>query len=122
MYGIAVFGFMMVVISLIAVIKPEAWGQMILKFVRFPYFHPFEILIRVVFGILFVVYADQTKFPLTVEIVGFVLFGLGVGLSFITSSQHRRLGHWLVEKLSKYFRPAGLVSLTFGAFLIYVTV
>lgn len=122
MYAIAVFGLVMVVISLIAVVKPEAWGQMILKFVRFPYFHPFEILIRVVFGTLFVVYADETKFPLTVEIVGFVLLGVAVALSLITPSRHRRVAHWLVEKLSKYFRPAGFVSLTFGAFLIYVTV
>lgn len=119
MYAIAVFGIVMVVISLVMVVKPDAWGQMILKFVRIPYFHYFEILLRLVFGILFVVYADQTKFPLTVEIIGLVLLSVGVGLSFITPSYHIRIAHWFVEKISKYLRPAGIVSLAFGIFLIY---
>ena len=56
-------------ISLIMMAKPEAWGQMILKFVRVPYFHPIEIVLRVAFGLLFVAYADQSKFPLTIEIM-----------------------------------------------------
>ena len=119
MYAIALFGLIMVVVSLVMVAKPDMWGRFILRFSRMPYMHPLEIFIRLGFGLLFVRYAEDSKFPLMIRIMGYVLLAVGVGLILTPPSSHRRFALWAVEKLSRFFRPAGLVSLSFGVFLIY---
>ncbi len=119
MYAIAINRVLMVAISLVMVAKPDVWGRFIVRFSRMPYMHPLEIFIRAGFGLLFVRYAEDSKFPLTIKIMGYVLLAAGVGLIFLPPSYHRRFGIWAAEKLSRFFRPAGLVSFAFGVFLIY---
>ena len=122
MYAIAINGMVIIVVSLVMVAKPDVWGRFIVRFSRMPYMHPLEILVRLGFGLLFVRYAEDSKFPVTIKIMGYVLLAVGVGLMLTPPSQHRRFAIWSVEKFSKYFRPAGLVSLLFGVFLIYAAV
>lgn len=122
MYAIIINGLVMVAISLFMIAKPYTWGQFILKFSRMPYMHPLEIFIRLGFGLLFVTYAEHSKFPMTIMIFGYILLAAGVGLILTPPSYHRRFAVWSVEKFSKYFRPAGFVSFTFGVFLIYAAV
>ena len=120
MYSIAVFGFIMVLISVVMMAKPDAWARCIVLYSRMPYMHALEILIRLGFGLLFVKYASDAKFPLTIEIMGYILLAVGIGLMLTPPSSHRRFAVWSVEKFSKHFRRAGLVSFAFGVFLIYV--
>ncbi len=119
MYSIALFGLIMVIVSLVMVAKPDMWRRFIISFCRMRYMHPLEILIRLGFGLLFLRYAEDSKFPLIIRIMGYVLLAAGVGLIFLPPSYHRRFGIWAAEKLSRFFRPAGLVSFAFGVFLIY---
>ena len=120
MYSIAVFGFIMVLISVVMMAKPDAWARCIVLYSRMPYMHALEILIRLGFGLLFVKYASDAKFPLTIEIMGYILLAVGIGLMLTPPSSHRRFAVWSVETFSKHFRRAGLVSFAFGVFLIYV--
>ena len=119
MFAIVIFGALMIAISLVMVAKPDACGRFIVRFSRMRYMHPFEIITRLGFGLLFIRYAEQSKFPLPIKIMGYLFLAVGVGLMFTPPSYHERFAVWSVEKFSKYFRPAGLVSLTFGVFLIY---
>lgn len=119
MYAIAINGALMVAISLIMIAKPNYWGKLIVRFSRMPYMHPLEIVIRLGFGLLFVRYADESKFPLMIRIMGYVLLAVGVGLVFTPPSSHRRFAVWSVERFSRIFRPAGILSLAFGLLLIY---
>ena len=120
MYSIALFGSIMAAISLVMVAKPDAWARFIVLYSRMSYMHALEIVIRLGFGLLFVKYAEDAKFPLTIRIMGYVLLAVGVGLMLTPPSSHRRFAVWSVEKFSEYFRRAGLVSFAFGVFLIYV--
>ncbi len=109
----------MVGISLALMARPDASAEAVLRFVRLRYFHPFEIVTRLGFGVLFVMYADQSRFPTVVRVFGYLLVAVGLGLLVTPPSYHRRFGVWSVDKFSKYFRVAGLGSLAFGVFLIY---
>ncbi len=122
MYAIALFGAVMVAVSLAMVARPEGWKKAAIRFTRMPYMHPFEIVTRVGFGLLFVRYADDSKFPVIIAFIGYMLLAVGVGLLLTPPSYHRRLALWCVEKFGKYFRPAGVASLAFGIFLIYAAV
>ncbi len=122
MYSIALFGSILAAISLVMVAKPDAWARCIVRYSRMRYMHVLEILIRVGFGVLFLRFADDAKFPLTMKIIGYILLAVGVGLTLTPPSSHRRFAVWSVEKFSRYFRRAGLVSFAFGVFLIYTAI
>jgi len=109
----------MMVISLIVLIRPSLWRRVLDRFVEYPYFHEIEIGLRLVFGAAFIVYADQTRFPLVVTLTGSVLFIAGVGLLLIGKIRHRRVALHMMDKVYGMLRPVAIPILAFGAFLIY---
>lgn len=122
MYAIAFFGFLMMLFSIMMIANPDYWSTGIVKFSEKPYFHPFEILSRLIFGVVFIVFADQTLYPTLMLIIGYLLIAVAVGLLLTPPKQHRQFAIWSAKKFRNTFRPAGLGSLLFGAFLIYAAV
>ena len=59
----------MMVLSLLMIIKPEFWANGIVEFSEKPYFHPFEIISRFSFGIIFVLFAEKTLYPKLITII-----------------------------------------------------
>ncbi len=122
MIAIGLFGLGMIGISLWLVARPDAAAEAVRRFVRLRYFHPFEIVTRLGFGVLFVLYADQSRFPTVISVFGYLLVAVGLALVVTPPSYHRRFGLWSVDKFSKYFRVAGLGSLAFGILLVYAVI
>ena len=116
------FGVLMMVFSLTMIISPSFWSKNILLFSYKPWFHPFEIISRLIFGIVFIAYGDQTAHPQVMRSIGLILLLVGVGLLFTPPGKHRHFARWSARKFLKVFRPAGVVSLCFGAFIIYSAV
>ncbi|WP_457654021.1 hypothetical protein [Rhodocaloribacter sp.] len=119
MYIIALFGVLMVLFSAVMVINPEYWSNGIVRFSEKAYFHPVEILSRLGFGVIFIVYSEQTLFPDVMLGIGYLLAAVGSGLLITPPSRHRRFAVWSVRKFKRTFRPAGVISLAFGAFIVY---
>jgi len=122
MYAIAFFGFLMMLLSVLMIANPENWSNGIVKFSKKAYFHSFEILSRLGFGVVFIVFADQTQYPTVMLVIGYLLIAVGTGLLLTPPSRHRQFAIWSAHKFRNRFRPAGLGSLLFGAFLIYAAV
>lgn len=122
MYVVAFFGFLMMVLSGLMIIKPAYWADGIVKFSEKSWFHPFEIISRFVFGLLFVLVANQTPYPTLIMAIGFLLIAVSIGLLFTPPSKHRQFALWSAQKFRNKFRPLGFVSLIFGAFLVYSAV
>lgn len=119
MYVIIFFGALTVALSLLMVINPKRWGDTIVRFSQMRGFHTFEVLSRMVIGVLFLAYANQTAHPKVMSAFGYLLLAVGIGLSFLPSSYHKRFALWSADKFRNIFRPASLASLAFGIFLIY---
>lgn len=109
-------------LSIVMITNPDYWSNGIIKFSEKPYFHPFEILSRLAFGIGFIMSADQTLYPILMLVIGYLLIAVGVGLLLIRSSKHKQFAVWSARRFKNTFRPMGLGSLFFGAFLVYATV
>jgi hypothetical protein len=120
MIWIGVFGLLMLLISVLMIARPNLWIDLALKFSRLKYMHPLEILIRLLFGVTFVNYGSETDYPILIEYIGYLLLAVGAGLLLTPPSQHRRFAIWAITKVGRGFRIAGLGSLVFGGFLIYV--
>ena len=119
MYLIAFFGALMVLLSVVMIINPGYWARGIVTFSQAAWFHPFEILSRLAFGAIFINFADQTRYPTLVSVIGYLLVAVGVGLSLTPPSKHRQFAVWSAKKFKPFFRPSGAASLVFGMFLIY---
>lgn len=119
MYFIAFFGLMLILLSLVMIINPEYWSKGIVKFSKKPWFHPFEIISRIGFGVVFVIFAKQTLYPKLILFLGYLLIAVGIGLLLTPPSKHKQFAVWSAYKFKKTFRPMGFGSLLFGAFLFY---
>ena len=109
----------MIVISLIVLIRPSLWRTVLDRFIEYPYFHEIEIGLRLAFGAAFIVYADQTRYPLVVTLTGAVFFIAGVALLLMGKSRHRRLAVDMMERVYGMLRPVSVPILVLGVFLVY---
>ncbi len=122
MYAILVYGLLIIAVSLFMIVKPDRWVELATRYCEFRYMHPIEIAIAVGFGLPFIVFAGESAFPTFFKVFGYVLVAVGIGLMLTPPSIHRRFGIWSLKKMERLFRPAGVVSLAFGAFLVYAAV
>jgi hypothetical protein len=103
-------------------INPQSWANGIVKFSEKPYFHLFEILSRLGFGLGFIIYAEQTIYPTLITYIGYLLVAVSIGLSLTPPSKHKQCAVWSASRFRKTFRLVGFVSIFFGVFLIYAAI
>jgi hypothetical protein len=77
------------------------------------------ILVRALLGWVMVQQSVHSKFPLTVEILGWLMLFAALFLLLLGRSRFMRLIRWLMTKLGQLSRLAGVFALVFGAFLVY---
>ncbi len=103
------------------IINPNYWSNGIVDFSRKPYFHWFEVISRLIAGLVFILYSQTTLYPQLVFSIGCLLIAVGFGLIITGSVKHRQFAVWSAHKFKSTFRPAGFGSFIFGSFLIYVS-
>ena len=121
MYFITAFGTLLLCLSVIMVVNPNYWSNGIINFSKKPYFHWFEVVSRITYGVLFVLFNESTSYPQLILSVGYVLIAVGFGLILIGSVRHRIFAVWSANRFKSTFRPAGIASFIFGLFLIYMS-
>ena len=119
MFAIVIFGLLMMIFSLTMVISPEYWSKRIILFSEFKYFHPFEIVSRLSFGVLFLIYSHESSYPNMILGIGYLLIAVAIGLLLTPPSKHKVFAVWSAEKFKHIFRPAGIISFIFGLFILY---
>lgn len=117
MYGIAAFGLLVIVLSLLMIVSPAGWSRGILSFSGKPYFHAAEVVSRLLLGGILIFYAGQTTHPMFMAVVGYLFLGVGAGLLLAGAKRHRAFAVRSAS-FSRIFRPAGFVSLVFGIFVL----
>ncbi len=118
---LVMFGFGMFVLGSVMVFKPITFANGIAKFSGKPWFHVFEIVSRLIIGVLLILFAQQTSFPKTVTILGVLLCFVSVFLLVIGESRHKYFAR-LTSKIGVYFRPIGLFAQLCGVGLMYIEV
>ncbi|SRR3989338_2713204 len=122
MYFIAAFGLLMLLFSLTMLFRPGDFAQGIINFSEQPYFHPFEIISRLIAGGIFVVYAADTQFPVLFKAIGLVLLLVGAGLALTPPSVHKKFAVQAAQRCKNYFSLIGMVSVVLAVALIYAAV
>jgi len=84
-----------------------------------PAIHWIAVLVRLAVGTLLIIQARQSRFPLTIEVLGWVFVIAGIALALIGSTRFRRLLSWVLANLVAFGRIAGIVAIVFGGFIVF---
>jgi len=116
---LTIFGLGMFLLGSVMLVKPIAFSNVIASFSQKPWFHAFEILSRLIVGVLFIFFAGQSTFPKELYFLGALLCFVSVFLVLIGAKRHKRFA-LLTSTIGSKFRPIGVVAQICGAILMYI--
>ena len=119
---IIVFGLITFIAGAIIVINPETIFGLIRHKLEKLSLQLLAIVIRLALGILLIQYADESKFPAAIEIIGWLSIAAAITFSFIGRQRFVDLMTWAPSLLKPYGQVGGVIAIAFGGFLIYAFV
>lgn len=78
--------------------------------------------VRLILGALLIVHAAASKFPIVIEVIGWISIAAAVLLTVIGRQKFIRLMSWALKLIDPLGRIVGIFATVFGAFLIYAFV
>ena len=119
---IILFGIVIAGSGLVLTFRPSFVTGFIDKYLGNPWLYAFAIAVRLVVGLLLVQLAAQSRFPLVITILGWVMIAAAVFLAALGLKRFTRFIRWIIDKVKPWVRAGGLFALVFGAFLVYAFV
>ena len=120
-YPLAAVGLLMMFLSAVMIISPDAWSRGILSFSEKSYFHVFEIASRLLIGAVLALVAGDTRYPVFTCVLAAAFLFAGVFLIMIGRTRHRAFAV-RTATFTRLFRPAGFASLALGAFIVFAAI
>ena len=77
------------------------------------------VSVRLIIGILLIKQSNVSRYPLAIEVIGWIFVIAGIFLAVIGRGRFRQLMSWVLTKFKAYGRIAGGIAMAFGGFLIY---
>ncbi|WP_041421748.1 hypothetical protein [Shewanella sediminis] len=116
---IIVFGLLIVIAGTILTISPKVIIDFLESNKEKLWIHILAVVVRVILGICLILQSNISKFPIIVEIFGWLSLTAAILITVIGRSSFQQLMNWVITKVKPYARLGGLVSAGFGVFLIY---
>ena len=116
---ILLFGITILLSGAMIVVKPEPIFKLLRSHSESLGLHVFAVVIRLVVGISLLAYAGDAKFPVALQVFGWLAVIAAIILGVIGRSRFKSLIAWTVSFTSPFVRFAGLFAILLGAFLIY---
>jgi hypothetical protein len=119
---IIIFGLMTLLAGVIIVVNPEFIFGILRKNLEKVSLQVLAIGLRVVIGLLLILYAGESRYPTIIEILGWLSIAAAVALSVIGRRRFQSLMTWALSLLKPYGRVGGLFAMAFGGFLVHAYV
>jgi len=117
--SILIFSSLILLAGILLLINPSIVFGFLQKNIENSAIHLMAVLVRLVIGILLVIQSGSSKFPLAMEVLGWVLVVAGISLAVIGHTRFRKLMSWVLVSFKPLDRMAGVVAILFGGFLFY---
>lgn len=119
---IIIFGALILLAGVVIVINPEAIFGALRTNVDKLAVHILAVVVRLVVGALLISQSSLSKYPLVIEILGWL--SVVAAFSFAAMGRHNfhRLMSWALTFLKPFGRVGGVFAAAFGGFLIYAFV
>jgi hypothetical protein len=113
------FGLLIVVMAGLLMFRPKLLTDFMVRNAAATWMHVMAVAVRLIMGVALLLYASQSRFPLPLQIIGWIAIAAGVILALIPPARFKQLVTWAFERFGHYTRAAALAALVFGAFIIY---
>ena len=119
---IIIFGVLTLLAGIIIVINPENIFGLLSKHSDKLEMQILAIVVRLALGVLLVYQSGVSKYPLVIEIIGWLSIVAAVFFAVIGRNNFMRLISWALSLAKPFGRVGGFVAVCFGAFLVYAFV
>lgn len=116
---IVLLGILLGLLGAIGLFSPDSLIRVVTRFWMHPRGLFLAMVLRLIFGIIMITAAPQTRAPLTIEIIGVLSIAGAVALPLIGFQRMQRLIGWWTSRSASTLRCWALIALFFGLFLIY---
>ena len=116
---IILFGALILLAGSIIVINPDLVFGLLSRHAGSLGLHVLAVVIRVIIGILLIVASSVSRFPLVIEIIGWLSIAAAAVFALIGRRNFLRLMNWALSLAKPYGRIGGMIAIGFGGFLIY---
>ena len=118
---IIIFGALTLLAGIIIIINPELIYAYLRNNLDKLSLHIMAVVVRLVIGFILIMQFSESKFPLIIEILGWVSIAAAIIFAVIGRGHFKRLMSWALS-LKPFARVGGVFAAAFGAFLIYAFV
>ncbi len=119
---IIVFGVLMLLVGITLIINPENIFGILKTNIEKLGLHILAVVVRLLLGALLIYQADISKYPLTIEIIGWLSILAAIIFTIIGRKLFQHLMTWALSLTKPLGRVGGILAVCFGGFLIYAFV
>ena len=116
---IIIFGALTLLAGIIIVINPEVILGSLRDNLGKPGVQNLAVVVRLVIGALLISQSSLSKFPLAIEIIGWLSIVAALFLVVIGRHNFNRIISWALSLSKPYWRIGGVIAAILGSFLIY---
>jgi len=116
---IIMLGALILLAGVVLLIKPEVIFGFLRNNIENPVIQVIAVLVRLIIGILLITQSSLSRFPIVIEVLGWVFIVAAVSLAVIGTTKFRKLISWVLTNLKAIERFAGAIAVVFGGFLVY---
>ena len=119
---IIIFGVLTLLAGIIIIVNPENIFGLLSKHSEKLEMQILAIVVRLVLGVLLIYQSGASKYPLVIEIIGWLSIVAAVFFAVIGRNNFKRLISWALSLAKPFGRVGGFVAVCFGTFLVYAFV
>ena len=121
-YIILLFGVLTSLGGVVLIIRPEFIFSILTKYGDSLSLQIFAVIVRILFGVALVIGASESKYPIVLQIFGWLLISAALVIGGIGRERFKKVVKWSVKLPTSIYRLASVLSILFGCFLIYAVV
>jgi len=116
---IIVFGMLTCLTGVAILINPQLVFGFLRKHSDKIALHVLAIVTRLVLGIFLILQSDESRYPLAIEVIGWLSVVSALVFAALGRDKFSRLMAWALSFVKTLGRVGGVVAMAFGAFLVY---
>lgn len=116
---IAAFGILIIGMCAWGLVAPKALIGWVLKVWNRPWAIYFAIAMRIALGVLFILAADETRYPQVFNIFGYLMIIAAIMIAIVGRKRLDTFIQWWVDSSPMFARAWLLFGMAFGAFIIH---
>lgn len=119
---IIIFGALTFLAGIMIIINPEIIFGLLSKHSDKLEMQILAIVVRLVLGVLLIYQSGVSRYPLVIEIIGWLSIVAAVFFTVIGRNNFKRLIAWALSLTKAFGRAGGVMAVCFGSFLVHAFV